>query len=40
VVLQHRGVAARRPSAHPAGSLTQSAFIDEDDGAPLALGFF
>jgi len=38
--LQYRRLAARRPGAHPMGFLTQSAFINEDDGAAFASGFF
>ena len=40
MVLQHRGLPARRPCAYAVGSLAQSAFVDEDDGTPLAPGFF
>ena len=36
MILQHWGLSARGPGAHPMGSLAQPAFIDEDDGAPLA----
>ena len=37
MILQHWGLSARGPGAHPMGSLAQPAFIDEDDGAPRAL---
>jgi hypothetical protein len=40
MILQHRGLSARGPGAHPMGSLAQPAFIDEDDSAPLAECFF
>ena len=40
MILQHWGLSARGPSAQPMGSLTQPAFIDEEDGAPLAERFF
>ena len=40
VILQHRRVSARGPGAHPMGALAQSAFVDEDDGAPRAERFF
>jgi hypothetical protein len=36
MILQHWGLSARSPSAHPIGPLAQPAFIDEDDSAPLA----
>lgn len=38
--LQKRRLAARSPSAGPAGARAQAAFVDEDDGLPLATGFF
>lgn len=40
MILQHRGLSARRPSPYPMGSFAQPAFVDEDDGAPLAERFF
>src|SRR5271168_2985059 len=40
VILQHRSLSARSPGAHPMGPLAQPALVDEDDGAPLAEGFF
>ena len=40
MILQHRGLSARGPSAHPMGPLAQPALVDEDDGAPLAARFF
>src|ERR1700730_2780199 len=40
VILQHRSLSARGPSAHPMGPLAQPALVDEDDGAPLAERFF
>ena len=40
MILQHRGLPARRPGPHPMRSFAQSAFVDEDDGAPLAERFF
>src|SRR5579863_7145075 len=40
MILQHRGLSARRPGAHPMGPLAQPALVDEDDGAPLAACFF
>jgi hypothetical protein len=40
VILQHRGLAARRPGAAAMWAFAQSAFVDEDDGAALFLGFF
>ena len=39
VVLQHRSLPARRPGTYPVRSLAQSAFVDEDDGAPFAERF-
>src|SRR5205807_10337561 len=36
MILQHRGLSARGPGAHPMGPLAQPALVDEDDGAPLA----
>src|SRR5271167_3024382 len=39
-VLQHRCLTFRRPSLDPSGALAQSAFVDEDDGAPFAAGLF
>jgi len=40
VILQHRSLPARRPGPHPMRPFAQSAFVDEDDGAPLAERFF
>ena len=40
VVLQDGRFAARRPRATAMRSLTQSAFVDEDDGAALVFGLF
>jgi len=40
VVLQDRGLASWRPGAAAMRSLTQPAFVDEDNGAALFLGFF
>ena len=40
VILQHRGLPARRPGPHPMRPFAQSAFVDKDDGTPLAAGFF
>src|SRR5713226_3149270 len=40
MMLQYRGLPARRPGPHPMRSFAQSAFVDEDDRAPLAEGFF
>src|SRR5216683_2989923 len=40
MMLQHRGLPARRPGAHPLRPFVHSAFVDEDDRAPLAAGFF
>jgi hypothetical protein len=37
---EHRGLAAWRPRAHPVRPGAQSAFVDEDDGAAFAPGFF
>src|SRR5215467_4531591 len=40
VILQHRRLSPRRPSPTAMGSFAQSAFVDEDDGTALFLGFF
>src|SRR6516165_8700174 len=40
VVLQDGGLSARGPSATTMRSLTQSAFIDEDEDAPFPARFF
>ena len=40
MVLQHRGLTPWGPSATTVGALAQPAFVDEDDRAPLFLGFF
>ncbi len=40
MILQHRSLSARRPSPHPMGPFAQPAFVDKDDGAPLAERFF
>ena len=40
VVLQDGGLSARCPGAATMRSLTQSAFVDEDDNAPLPVRFF
>jgi hypothetical protein len=40
VVLQHRRLAARCPGSASMRALTQSAFVDEDDGTPFPAGFF
>ena len=40
VVLQDGSLTTRRPGATPVGTLTQPAFVDEDDGAPFGSGFF
>src|SRR5712691_2830569 len=40
VILQHRRLSPWRPGAAAVRALAQSAFVDEDDGAPLFLGFF
>ena len=37
---EDRGLAARGPGACPMGSLAQSAFVEEDEGAALPAGFF
>lgn len=37
---QHRRLSTRRPRAHPMRPRAQSAFVDEDDSAALAPGFF
>ena len=39
VVLQHRGLAFRRPGSAAMGLLVQSALMHEDDGSPLHLDF-
>lgn len=39
-LLDHRSLAARRPSPHPVRARAQAAFVDEDNGASLPLGFF
>src|SRR6201987_454431 len=39
VILHHRGLPARRPGSYPMRPFAQSAFVDEDDRAPLAEGF-
>ena len=39
-LLDHRGLTAWRPSAHPVGTCTQAAFVEEDDGASCTRGFF
>jgi len=38
--VEDRGLSTRGPSARPRGAGAQSAFVDEDDGAPLLAGFF
>ena len=38
--MQHRGLPARSPSAHPGRASAQSAFVDKDDGSPLLPGLF
>lgn len=40
VILQHRCLSPWRPGPAAVGPLAQSAFVDEDDGSPLFLGFF
>jgi hypothetical protein len=40
VILQHRRLTAWCPGAAPVRALAQTAFVDEDDGAPFLLGFF
>src|ERR1700722_6652288 len=40
MILQHRGLSARGPGAHPMRPLAQPTFVDEDVGAPLAERFF
>jgi len=40
VILQHRSLSAWGPGAHPMRPLAQPALVDEDDGTPLAEGFF
>ena len=39
-LLENRRLAARRPSAHPVRPRAQAAFVDENNGAPLAARFF
>src|SRR5688500_10045098 len=39
-VLQHWGLANRRPSANASGALGDSSLVYEDDGASLSVGFF
>jgi hypothetical protein len=39
-LLDHRRLAARRPSSHPVRAGAQAAFVDEDNGAPLLQRFF
>jgi hypothetical protein len=39
-LLDHRGLATRRPSTHPVGARAQTAFVEEDDGAAFPRGFF
>jgi hypothetical protein len=38
--MQHRGLPTRRPGACPCRAGAQPAFINEDNGPPLAPGFF
>src|SRR5216683_1444157 len=40
MILQQRGLSARRPSAAAVGSLAQPALVDEDDGLARPAGFF
>lgn len=40
VVLQNGSLAVPRPGAHPVRPLAYSALVDEDNRAPLGLGFF
>src|SRR5215475_4627969 len=40
VILQHWRLSPRRPGPTAMGSFAQSAFVDEDDGTALFLGFF
>src|SRR5271167_2611970 len=40
VILEHGGLAARRPGAHPSGSLAQSRLVDEDDDSALFRSVF
>src|SRR6516165_11542010 len=40
VVLQDGSLPTRRPGATPVGTLTQPAFVDEDDRAPFRLRLF
>ena len=39
-LLDDRGLAARRPSAHPVRTCAQTAFVEEDDGASFPRRFF
>lgn len=39
-LLEHRGLAARCPGAHPVRTCAQATFVEEDDGAPFPGGFF
>ena len=39
-LLENGRLAARRPSSHPVRTRAQAAFVDENNGAPLALRFF
>jgi len=39
-LLDDWGLAAWRPRAHPVRARTQAAFVEEDDGASFACGFF
>ena len=39
-LLKHRGLAHGRPSPGPGGTRAQARLVNENDGAPLALGFF
>ena len=38
--LEDGSLSARRPGARPCGAGAQSAFVDEDEGAPLLAGLF
>ena len=40
VILQHRRLPARGPGTAAVGTLAQSAFVDEDDGAAFVFGLF
>src|SRR5260370_26501023 len=40
MMLQYRGLSVRRPGPHPMRPFVHSAFVDEDERAPLAEGFF